>query len=126
MRNRTSLSSELLPGTLEMLILKTLSRGPAHGYAIARHLERVSGDVLRVGESSLYPALQRLLLNDWVQAAWGESELKRRARIYRELSEEMDFHREMLEREKASQGAAGEAAALSARRQLGNTTLAGE
>ena len=83
MRNRTSLSSELLPGTLEMLILKTLTRGPAHGYAIARHLERVSSDVLRVGESSLYPALQRLLLNDWVQAEWGESELKRRARIYR-------------------------------------------
>jgi transcriptional regulator len=83
MRNRTSLSSELLPGTLEMLILKTLTRGPAHGYAIARHLERVSDDVLRVGESSLYPALQRLLVNDWVQAVWGQSELKRRARIYR-------------------------------------------
>ena len=83
MRNRTSLSSELLPGTLEMLILKTLTRRPAHGYAIARHLERVSDDVLRVGESSLYPALQRLLVNDWVQAEWGESELKRRARIYR-------------------------------------------
>ncbi len=83
MRHRTSLSSELLPGTLEMLILKTLTRGPAHGYAIARHLERVSGDVLRVGESSLYPALQRLLVNDWVRAEWGESELNRRARIYR-------------------------------------------
>jgi len=83
MRDRTSLSSELLPGTLEMLILKTLTHGPAHGYAIARHLERVSGDVLRVGESSLYPALQRLLVNDWVEAEWGESELKRRARIYR-------------------------------------------
>ena len=83
MRNRTSLSSELLPGTLEMLILKTLTRGPAHGYAIARYLERVSSDVLQVGESSLYPALQRLLVNGWVQAEWGESELKRRARIYR-------------------------------------------
>jgi transcriptional regulator len=66
-----------------MLILKTLTRGPAHGYAIARHLERVSGDVLRVGESSLYPALQRLLVNDWARAEWGESELNRRARIYR-------------------------------------------
>jgi transcriptional regulator len=66
-----------------MLILKALTRGPAHGYAIARHLERVSGDVLRVGESSLYPALQRLLVNDWVRAEWGESELNRRARIYR-------------------------------------------
>jgi len=83
MRHRTSLASELLPGTLEMLVLKTLTRGPAHGYAIARHLERVSDDVLRVGESSLYPALQRLLVNDWVEAEWGESELKRRARIYR-------------------------------------------
>ena len=66
-----------------MLILKALTRGPAHGYAIARHLERASGDVLRIGESSLYPALQRLLVHDWVQAGWGESELKRRARIYR-------------------------------------------
>jgi transcriptional regulator len=82
-RNRAPLSSELLPGTLEMLILKTLTRGPAHGYAIARHLERASGDVLQVGESSLYPALQRLLVSDWVKAEWGESELKRRARIYR-------------------------------------------
>lgn len=83
MRNRTSISSELLPGTLEMLLLKTLTRGPAHGYAIARHLEGVSDDVLRVGESSLYPALQRLLVNGWVTAEWGESELKRRARFYR-------------------------------------------
>jgi PadR family transcriptional regulator len=83
MRERTSLSSELLPGTLEMLILKTLTRGPAHGYAIARHLERVSEEVLKVGESSLYPALQRLLVSGWVHAEWGESELKRRARIYR-------------------------------------------
>jgi PadR family transcriptional regulator, regulatory protein PadR len=83
MRNRTSLSSELLPGTLDVLILKTLARGPAHGYAIARHLERVSSAALRVGESSLYPALQRLLVNDWVKAEWGESELGRRARVYR-------------------------------------------
>ena len=83
MRNRQSLSSELFPGTLEILILKTLTRGPAHGYAIARHLERISSDALRVGESSLYPALQRLLVNDWAKADWGESELGRRARVYR-------------------------------------------
>jgi len=82
MRNRTSISSELLPGTLELLILKTLTHGPAHGYAVARHLERVSGDVLQVGESSLYPALQRLLLNGWVKAEWGASENNRRARYY--------------------------------------------
>ena len=82
MRARTDISSELLPGTLDMLILKTLTRGPAHGYAIARHLELVSGAVLSVGESSLYPALQRLLVNGWVKAEWGESETKRRARFY--------------------------------------------
>ena len=83
MRHRTSFGSEILPGALEVLILKTLTRGPAHGYAIARHLERVSADVLRIGESSLYPALLRLLVNDWVKAEWGESELGRRARVYR-------------------------------------------
>ncbi len=83
MRNRTSLGSEILPGTLDVLILKVVADAPAHGYAIARHLERVSGDVLRVGESALYPALQRLLVNGWVKAEWGASELGRRARIYR-------------------------------------------
>ena len=75
-------SLELLPGTLDMLILKTLSRGPAHGYGIAQHLKQNSEDVLQVGESSLYPALQRLLLNGWVRAEWGASENKRRARYY--------------------------------------------
>src|SRR6185503_1564593 len=83
MRNKASISSELLPGTLEMLILKTLSRRAAHGYGIARQLEAHSRDVLQVGESSLYPALQRLLVNGWVTAEWGETELKRRARFYR-------------------------------------------
>jgi transcriptional regulator len=83
MRHRVSLGSELLPGTLDVLILKVLTRGPAHGYAIAREIERLSADVLQVGESSLYPALQRLVVNDWARADWGESELKRRARIYR-------------------------------------------
>jgi transcriptional regulator len=83
MRRKTSIASELLPGTLEMLILKTLTRGPAHGYGIARHLEQTSSDVLQVGESSLYPALQRLLVNGWVQAEWGENDTGRRARFYR-------------------------------------------
>jgi PadR family transcriptional regulator, regulatory protein PadR len=77
MRRRTSIASELIPGTLEMLILKTLTRGPAHGYGIARHLEQTSG------ESSLYPALQRLLVNGWVNAQWGETDTGRRARFYR-------------------------------------------
>ncbi len=73
---------DLLPGTLDLLILKTLSAGSKHGYAIAEHLKSVSGDVLQVGESSLYPALQRLLLNGWVKAEWGASENNRRARYY--------------------------------------------
>lgn len=82
MRNRASVSSELLPGTLELLILKTLTHGPAHGYAIARRIERVSDNLFKVGESSLYPALQRLLVNGWVLAEWKASELRRRARVY--------------------------------------------
>src|SRR5579863_5849657 len=73
---------ELLPGTLDLLILRSLMRGPMHGYGIAQHLKIISEDVLQVGESSLYPALQRLLLNGWVQAEWGASENNRRARFY--------------------------------------------
>jgi PadR family transcriptional regulator PadR len=73
---------ELLHGTLDMLILQTLRPGPMHGYGIAQHLKLVSQDVLQVGESSLYPALQRLLLNGWARAEWGPSENNRRARYY--------------------------------------------
>jgi PadR family transcriptional regulator PadR len=73
---------ELLPGTLDLLILKTLARGAMHGYGIAQRLQDVSDDVLQVGESSLYPALQRLLLRGWVKAEWGTSENNRRARYY--------------------------------------------
>jgi PadR family transcriptional regulator PadR len=75
-------ASELLPGTLDLLILKALVRGAMHGYGIAQHLKDVSDDVLQVGESSLYPALQRLLLKGWVKAEWGASENNRRARFY--------------------------------------------
>jgi len=74
--------SELLPGTLDLLVLRTLAPGPMHGYGIAHRLQQVSDDVLQVGESSLYPALQRLLLNGWVKAEWGASENNRRARYY--------------------------------------------
>src|SRR5580700_5352034 len=73
---------EILPGTLDLLILRTLIAGPMHGYGIAQRLKQVSDDVLQVGESSLYPALQRLLLNGWVKAEWGSSENNRRARYY--------------------------------------------
>jgi transcriptional regulator len=73
---------DLLPGTLELLILKTLVRGPLHGYAVAQRLKELSDEVLQVGESSLYPALQRLLVKSWVKAEWGSSENHRRARYY--------------------------------------------
>src|SRR5689334_4416431 len=76
-------NNELLHGTLEMLILKTLSRGRNHGYGIAQQIQSISADALRIGEGSLYPALQRLLVNDWVQAEWGVSETNRKARIYK-------------------------------------------
>jgi transcriptional regulator len=78
----TDSAPELLPGTLDLLILRALVAGPRHGYGIAHHLRAVSDDVLQVGESSLYPALQRLLLQGWVKAEWGASEHNRRARYY--------------------------------------------
>ena len=74
--------AEVLPGTLDMLILKTLTLGPMHGYGIAAHIERVSDEVLRVEEGSLYPALQRMQLKGWVRSAWGKTPTNRRARYY--------------------------------------------
>ena len=73
---------DLLPGTLEMLILKTLMHGPKHGYAITKSLRAASEDVLQVEEGSLYPALQRLEVKGWVTAEWRLSEKNRRARFY--------------------------------------------
>jgi transcriptional regulator len=78
-----STKTDLVPGTLEMLILKTLSLGTLHGYAIAQHIQRLSGDVLRVEEGSLYPALQRMQARGWVASDWRLSPTKRRARYYR-------------------------------------------
>ncbi|HEU4893918.1 MAG TPA: PadR family transcriptional regulator [Vicinamibacterales bacterium] len=78
----TNQPPDLLPGTLDMLILRTLGRGSLHGYAIAERIRLVSDEVLVVGESSLYPALQRLLVNGWVTAEWGASDNNRRARYY--------------------------------------------
>lgn len=76
-------SVDLVPGTLDMLILKTLSLAPLHGYGIAQHIQRLSGDALAVEEGSLYPALQRLAARGWVTAEWKLSPTKRRARYYR-------------------------------------------
>jgi transcriptional regulator len=78
----TNTPSDLLPGTLDLLILKALMGRAKHGYGIVEHLRLASGDALSVGESALYPALDRLLLNGWVKAEWGTSENNRRARFY--------------------------------------------
>jgi transcriptional regulator len=74
---------DLLPGTLDLLILQTLKRAPLHGYGIAQSIKRVSDDVLKVEEGSLYPALQRLLLQGWLKAEWKITETNRRARYYK-------------------------------------------
>jgi PadR family transcriptional regulator, regulatory protein PadR len=74
--------SELLKGTLDMLILQTLTLQPLHGYAIAQHIEKLSDDVLSVEQGSLYPALERLQKKGWVTSKWGESPTGRKARYY--------------------------------------------
>lgn len=73
---------DLISGTLEMLILRTLTLGPLHGYAIAQHIERLSESVLQVEQGSLYPALERLLQKGWATAKWGETPTRRKARFY--------------------------------------------
>jgi PadR family transcriptional regulator PadR len=73
---------DLLPGTLDLIVLRVLASGPMHGYGIAQRVRAISEDVLQVGESSLYPALQRLLLNEYVRGEWAPSENNRRARYY--------------------------------------------
>lgn len=72
----------LLQGTLDLLVLKTLSWGPRHGYAIARWLEDTTGDALQIEEGSLYPALYRMERKGWIEADWGKSDLGKRIRIY--------------------------------------------
>ena len=78
-----SLDQDLLPGTLYMMILRTLSPGPLHGYAIARRILDWSKGGLEIEDGSLYPALNRMLTRGWLQAEWGTTETNRRARFYR-------------------------------------------
>jgi transcriptional regulator len=96
--------AELVPGTLEMLILRMLVSGPMHGYGIAQRIQNVSDDVLCVEEGSLYPALQRVLRKGWVTAKWGMTGLNRRARFYtltrdgrKQLGAEIDEFRRMIQ-----------------------------
>ena len=79
----TTLPKERLHGTLDALVLKTLSAGPRHGYAIARSIEQATEDVIQVEEGSLYPALYRMEKRGWIEADWGVSETGRRAKLYR-------------------------------------------
>ena len=74
--------SGLLPGTLDLLVLKTLTRGALHGYGIAQYLHQTTSSFLNIGEGTLYPALQRLVVNGWASAEWRQSETGRRARYY--------------------------------------------
>ena len=76
-------SGELVQGTLDMLILRTLQRGPMHGWGISQSIQQVSEDVLRVEEGSLYPALHRMEIDGWIDAEWGQSDNNRRAKFYR-------------------------------------------
>ena len=75
--------ADLLQGTLDLLILKTLSWGPAHGYAVARWIEQLTGQVLLIGEGSLYPALHRLEERRWLSSTWQLSSTNRRTKVYR-------------------------------------------
>jgi PadR family transcriptional regulator PadR len=75
--------SDLLQGTLDMLILKTLSLEPLHGWGISQRIQQISRDVLRVNQGSLYPALHRLEVQGWITSGWGASENNRRAKYYR-------------------------------------------
>jgi transcriptional regulator len=89
--------NDLLQGTLALLVLKTLARGPLHGFGITLHIQMVSKDFLRVEEGSLYPALHRMEQDGWVSADWGLSENNRRARFYRLTAK---GHRQLAEEEK--------------------------
>ena len=94
-------ASQLLPGTLFMLILKSLARGPLHGYAIAKQIKAASANGLEIQDGSLYPALNRMLVKGWLQAEWGISENNRKARFYRLTPEgRKQLHAEAKEFEK--------------------------
>jgi transcriptional regulator len=95
---------DLFPGALEMMILRTLKRQPMHGYALTQHIKRASSELLQIEEGSLYPALQRMLKEGWVKAAWGVSATNRRVRVYtltpsgaKRLQREVSSFERMLE-----------------------------
>ena len=94
-------TAQLLPGTLFMLILRSVSRGPLHGYAIARRIQETSANGLQIEDGSLYPALNRMLVKGWLTAEWGVSENNRRARFYsltREGRKQLDTETEEFDK----------------------------
>ena len=105
--------SELVPGTLDMLVLHSLSLGTMHGYAVAQHIERLSDEVLTIEQGSLYPALERLQKKGWITSKWAESPTGRKARYYtitaagrRQLGEEItSFDRVLVAIERVMRGA---------------------
>ena len=90
--------SDVLQGTLDLLVLRTLARGPTHGYGIVVHIQKVSAEVLRVEEGSLYPALHRIEQAGWISSEWGVSDNNRRAKYYRLTA----AGRKQLEKEEAN------------------------
>lgn len=95
---------DLFPGALEMMVLRTLQQQPLHGYALAQHIQRISNELLKIEEGSLYPALQRMLKDGWLKAHWGVSSSGRRVRIYeitsagtKHLKQEVSNYERMLE-----------------------------
>jgi PadR family transcriptional regulator PadR len=102
-RRDDSSRGAVLPGILDMLVLKTLTTGPLHGYGIARRIEQTSGNRLRIEDGSIYPALQRLQLNGWVTSRWETSPTSRKARFYqltrtgrRQLEQEASAYEQMV------------------------------
>jgi PadR family transcriptional regulator, regulatory protein PadR len=82
-RAMKKIQTDLLQGTLDLLVLKTLQAGPTHGWDISQRIQQVSRDVLKVGQGSLYPALHRLEANGWIRAEWGASDNNRKAKFYK-------------------------------------------
>ena len=100
-------STDLLQGTLDLLILKTLALEPMHGWGVAQRIQQVSKDVLQIGQGSLYPALHRLEYKGWIQSDWGNSENNRRARFYsltRKGKKQLEAELESWERLSAAVG----------------------
>ena len=107
-KDKTEDKTDLLQGTLDLLILKALALGEMHGFGIAQRLQQMSREVLRVGQGSLYPALRRLEKQGWIAAAWAASENNRRARYYRlTRSGERQLQREVTQWERLAAAVSG-------------------